>query len=62
MDFMTYMSGVFNSSKCDTVLNHNVLAVGWGYDSTTGLDYWLIKNAWSTTWGEKGYIRIQIVD
>lgn len=32
MDFMSYMSGVFNSSNCTTILNHNVLAVGWGYD------------------------------
>ena len=27
-------------------LNHAILVVGYGHDSATGLDYWLIKNSW----------------
>jgi cathepsin L len=39
-----------------------VLAVGYGTDAETGLDYWLIKNAWSDKWGDKGFIKIAIVE
>ena len=60
--FQTYSSGVLDSTKCGTSLDHAVLAVGYGNDATTGLDYWLVKNSWNTTWGDQGYIKLAIVD
>jgi C1A family cysteine protease len=27
-------------------LNHAILVVGYGHDSATNQDYWLIKNSW----------------
>jgi len=49
-NWKNYVSGVF--SDCETALNHAVLAVGYGPDN------YLVKNSWTTKWGENGYIRL----
>jgi len=55
--FGYYKSGIYSSSCSKTTPNHAVLIVGYGTTSD-GKDYWLVKNSWGTSWGEKGYIRI----
>ena len=54
--FSKYAGGVFSgctSNKQD----HAVTVVGYGTDN--GVDYWLIKNSWGSSWGEKGFIRLK---
>jgi len=55
--FMHYSGGVYDG-PCGTSSNHAVTFVGYG-TSQDGTKYWLAKNSWGETWGEKGYIRIR---
>ena len=55
-DFMNYKSGVFDICTT-TKTNHAVVIVGWGTEN--GIDYWIIKNSWSSWWGEQGYMRLK---
>ena len=45
ISFQYYTSGIFCDSDCNQAgLNHAMLVVGYGTDSSTGLDYWILKN------------------
>jgi C1A family cysteine protease len=57
--FQLYKSGIYQESKCKKLqVDHGLTAVGLGHDSVTGMDYYIIKNSWGTTWGMEGYINI----
>ena len=55
-EFQLYKSGVITGDACGTNLDHAVLVIGYGTEN--GLDYWLVKNSWGTSWGDEGYVKI----
>lgn len=55
--FSFYSSGVYYDANCGNTpdsLDHQVLVVGYG--TLYGQRYWLVRNSWSTWWGNDGYI------
>lgn len=58
-----YSGGVYNDPACGygekAELVHSVVAVGWGNDTELG-PYWIIRNSWSSAWGQDGYVYISM--
>jgi len=55
----SYETGVYNGcNQKNPDIDHSVQCVGYGHDEKLNLDYWTVRNSWSPTWGEEGYIRL----
>jgi hypothetical protein len=58
-----YSQGIFDDVDCLNGVNdldHAVLLTGFGTHTNKNnesVDYWQVKNSWSTLWGEDGYVR-----
>jgi hypothetical protein len=54
--FEFYSGGVYNDASCGQEIEHGIAVVGYGYNATAKLDYWILKNSWGTQWGSEGTI------
>jgi C1A family cysteine protease len=52
----SYKNGIMSASSCPASPNHAVNVVGWGKSGSTA--YWIVRNSWGSSWGEKGYFRL----
>jgi cathepsin L len=62
-NWQDYEVGVFqntasNGNVSEWQVDHAVQMVGYGFDKALGMNYWIVRNSWSTNWGEDGFIRL----
>merc|ERR1712167_6232 len=57
-----YTGGVMTSKQCGSMgaayQDHCVQATG--FNSTAPTPYWIVRNSWASTWGEEGYIYLEM--
>ena len=53
-----YKSGILDAPNKLKIVNHIISIVGWGYDESSGKQYWNIRNSWGSYWGELGFMRL----
>lgn len=55
--FHSYSSGIYSDDSCSqSFLDHAVNCIGYG--SENGIQFWIVRNSWGTSWGEQGYFRL----
>jgi len=61
-EMIYYDKGVLDVASCEDhreeMIDHAVNLVGYG-TTEDGIDYWTVRNSWSTYWGDEGYIRVR---
>jgi C1A family cysteine protease len=59
-----YTGGVMTSAACGSMAaksqDHCVMATG--FNTTAPTPYWIVRNSWSSTWGEYGYIYLEMAE
>ena len=50
-------TGIIRENHCDKKPNHAVLVVG--YDYTGDVPYYIVRNSWSSDWGDHGYVKVE---
>jgi len=56
--FSGYKGGVLNNCGGGSNLDHAITAIGYGTEH--GVDYAIVRNSWTASWGESGYIRMAL--
>jgi hypothetical protein len=59
-----YTGGVMTSAACGPMgaeyQDHCVMATG--FNTTAPTPYWIVRNSWSSTWGEDGYVYLEMAE
>jgi len=57
-----FTGGIFTptngSNRCGSYF-YTSLVVGYGVDTATNTDYWIVKAPYGETWGEQGFIKVK---
>lgn len=62
-----YSNGVLDVDSCTANtrndMDHAINLIGWGVDTLddgTEAQHWILRNSWSTVWGDGGYFRVRM--
>jgi len=59
-----YTGGVLTAAACGSMAadaqDHCVMATG--FNTTAPKPYWIVRNSWASTWGEYGYIYLEMAE
>jgi len=60
----SYTGGVMSAAACGSMAafeqDHCVMATG--FNTTAPTPYWIVRNSWADSWGEKGYIYLEMAE
>ena len=54
-----YRCGVFCSDPNDEIVGAHAVEIVDHGTTSSGLDFWVVKNSWGSRWGEDGYFHIR---
>jgi len=55
-----YTTGIITDSDPFGYVDHVISVVGWGFDSLSSSQYWIVRNNWGEYWGNMGYAYVQM--
>jgi len=59
-DLFYYQSGILTDGSGRFTVNHAVTLTGYQEPKAGNLGFWRIKNSWGESWGERGYLRVEM--
>merc|ERR1712232_1195243 len=57
-----YTGGVLKSAACGSsgAMSQDHCVMATGFNTTAPTPYWIVRNSWASTWGEEGYIYLEM--
>jgi len=62
--FADYKGGVVTAKACGSMAAHAVdhCVSLTGFNTKAEIPYWIVRNSWSSTWGDEGYIYLEMAE
>jgi len=56
MPLLNFETGI--ATDKGSQVDHVISIVGWGTDTKTKTQYWIVRNSWGEYWGDMGYVKV----
>jgi len=55
-----YTGGIITDTDQSGGVDHVISVVGWGYDTKSSSQYWIVRNNWGESWGYMGFAYVKV--